>query len=143
MASLLDLANRLNKLVPEIEKSASKLAIKTAESVVGYLVYHTPVDTSQALSNWTVSLDAPNGEFIGAHFYGSYGSTRNMSASEAFSLAKEVLKTKKPGQTIYIENNAPYIVGLNDGSISSQPSGFVEASVLIGRKTKSKFVLMW
>lgn len=137
--SLLELADSLEHKAVAIEKSASKTAIDAALAIVGDLVYKTPVDTSKALSNWVATLESPAKESIMPHFPGIQGSTRNASAAETLNQAKAVLKKKKPGQIIFITNNLPYIVRLNEGYSAQAPAGFVERAVLIGRKISEKF----
>jgi len=139
VATLLDLANSLEKKAAAINAAASQLAVDTALAIVGDLVYHTPVDTTKALSNWTVTLDAPASDYLPAFYPGKGGETQVASAQEALALAKAVLAKKQPGQTIFISNNAPYIVRLNDGYSGQQPAGFVERAVLIGRNMQSNF----
>ncbi len=73
--SLLDLANSLERKATAIEEAASQTAVDAALTIVGDLAYKTPVDTSQALSNWQVTLDAPANGKIGPHFPG-VGSVR-------------------------------------------------------------------
>lgn len=137
--SLLDLADRLEKKAKAIDEAASQTAVDASLAIVGDLAYKTPVDTSQALSGWQVTLENPASGRIGPHYPGLQGSTYNASAAETLNLAKAVLKNKKPGQAIYITNNEPYIRRLNDGYSGQAPAGFVERSVLIGRKMLSKF----
>lgn len=134
MTKLRNLAANLRKRVGEIDKQANQLAIRTAETIVGDLVQVTPVDTSQALSNWQVGVGAKPDDSIGPYFPGEGGSTQSASASAALDAARQVLRTKKPGQTIYISNVLRYIGRLNEGSSSQAPAGFVERAVLLGRK---------
>ena len=137
--SLLDLANSLERKAKAIDEAASKTAVDTALAIVGDLAYKTPVDTSQALSNWIVTLDAPATERIDPHYPGEGGSTQRSSAAETLNQAKAVLANKKPGQAIFITNNLPYIKRLNDGYSAQAPAGFVERAELLGRKIIAKF----
>lgn len=139
MGDLLDLAERLEKKAKSVDKSASDAAVKVALTIVGDLAYQTPVDTSKALSNWIVTLDAPTSEKIKPHFPGQKGSTYRASAAETLADAKRVLTNKKPGQAVYISNNQPYIKRLNDEGYSPQNDHFVERAVLLGRKILEKF----
>lgn len=132
--SLLDLADFLNKKANEIAKAASDLATGTALTIVGDLAIKTPVDTSKAISNWQVALGNPPAGTISPHYPGSDGSTFSASAGETLAKAKLVLRTKKPGDSIYITNNLPYIKKLNDGSSKQEPAGFAERAILLGRK---------
>ena len=133
MATLSDLADRLEAKARKIEQAASDIAIDAALAIVGNLVYATPVDTSQALSNWQVSIGSAITSKIDAYYPGEYGSTQRASAGEALAAAKAALKNKKPGEVIFIRNNVPYIRRLNDGYSKQAPAGFVERAALVGR----------
>lgn len=137
--NLLDLANSLERKAKAISEAASQTAIDVALTIVGDLAYKTPVDTSQALSNWIVTLGTPATNRVGPHYLGSQGSSQRSSAAETISRAKAVLAEKNPGQAIFITNNLPYIKRLNDGYSAQAPAGFVERAVLIGRKMLAKF----
>ena len=139
--TLLDLAERMDALAASVPKASSNAAVKVAETLVADLAYATPVDTSQALSNWIVTIGSPNVGTIDPHFYGEHGSTQKASAAQTIANARAVLKSKKPGQSIFITNNLPYIRRLNDGHSGQAPAGFVERSVLIARKVIQKIKL--
>lgn len=139
--TLLDLAADMNKLADSIPQAISSYKVKIAQTIVADLAYKTPVDTSQAISNWVVTLGARNVGIVPPHYPGESGSTRNASAQETIQRANIVLQQKKPGQSIFITNNLPYIVRLNDGYSAQAPAGFVERSILIGRRMASKFKL--
>lgn len=139
--NLNDLAKFLEAKAKQIAPANSERAVETAVIVLGVLGERTPVDTSQALSNWQVSLDAPNYTFIGPYVPGYLGYTASQSLAEVLRIGRMMLAKKKPGQTIYITNNAPYIRDLNTGTSKQAPAGFVEASVMVGRKRMPKLKL--
>lgn len=127
--SLLDLATRLRTKAASLPQTASNQSIAMAKTIVGYLATNTPVDTTQALSNWIVTLDSPSTDKILPYVAGRHGETKAASASETIAAANVVLLKKKAGQVIYITNNQPYIQLLNDGTLSAQGSHFVESAV--------------
>lgn len=129
MATLLDLAKRLERKAKSIGDTGNEVAKLFTEVLVGQLTTVTPVDTSKALSNWQVSLEQPNTLEIDALVLGSKGSTALASADQARGRARDILKKKKAGQTIYISNNASYIRDLNDGSSKQAPAGFIEITI--------------
>jgi hypothetical protein len=133
VATLNDLAKRMRKKADEVPEMANKLAIKAATHIVENLAEVTPVDTTLALSNWQIQLNTPVTGTIPARVLGSQGSSYLASATQTVEAAKDELKTKKPGQPIYLSNVVRYIVYLNDGSSTQAPKGFVERAVLIGR----------
>lgn len=137
--NLFDLARMLERLSLKTETVASDAAVSAATAVLGDLAFKTPVDTSQALSSWIVTLDSPSSIVGKAHYPGEYGSTQKASAQETLRIGKMTLLQKKPGQVIYITNNQPYIVRLNEGWSQQQPAGFVERAVAIGRRIIGNF----
>jgi hypothetical protein len=139
--TLLDLANDLDGLNGKVSVASSEHAKKVALTIVGDLAYHTPVDTSKALSNWDVTLDAPASGKHGPHYPGKHGSTFSQSAAETLERAKAILANKQPGQSIFITNNLPYIKRLNEGYSAQAPAGFVERALLLARKLKANFTL--
>lgn len=138
---LLHLAKRMEALPGEIARAASRTAVNVAIRVTESLVQGTPVDTSQALSNWRVSLGHPIMGTRGAYVPGDFGSTQAVSAQLAIANAVAVLTNKKPGEPIYIVNNLDYIVDLDNGTISKQPGAFTARALVIGRREAQIFKL--
>ena len=141
MATLLDFAKWCKDLPASLQNEASRCAVEVAQAVQGDLAYTTPVDTSQALSNWQISLGSNKAEWILPYYTGRKGSTQLASAKASVEVAKYELEKKKPGETIFIANMVDYIEKLNDGSSTQQPAGFVERSMLKGQKVIDKFVV--
>lgn len=135
--SLSNLADRMNALADNVGKIASDKAVACAVNLVTILAFDTPVDTSKALSNWQVGIGSPITAEIEAYDPGYLGYTAASSANTAIEMATQTLKDKKPGETIYVSNNANYIRSLNAGSSKQAPAGFVEASVM---KAKSNLI---
>jgi hypothetical protein len=132
--TLLNLANSLEKRAADLPKKVSGVAVSTALAIVNDLANVTPVDTSQAISNWQVSLGSKIDSKIKPHYPGEKGSTKTPSGNVTRENARNVLQSKAPGVTIYISNSLPYIRRLNDGYSNQAPAGFVERAVLIARK---------
>lgn len=133
MANLRGIEKLLRGAADRVETAHNERVKKAALAMVVYLVNQTPVDTSQALSNWIVSLGSVDRSFIGPWVPGIAGSTRAASAAEAIALARLILADKKAGQRVFIVNNAPYIRRLNEGSSRQHPGGFVQAAAIVGR----------
>lgn len=134
MANLNDLAKRMKRIALLLPTEGARCAVETALMMELTLVRETPVDTSLHLSNWQASLDVPFDNEIEAYFEGSFGSTRKESGDAALFVAKNNIQSKKPGETIFLSNNGPVIRELDDGTISKQPGGFVQKSLLVGKR---------
>ena len=138
MRTLLDLVKDLENSVKKIETSASNIASDVSMAVLEDLVFHTPVDTSNALSNWQLTINAPANNEIEPYYFGRKGSTQSMSQDAAIIAGIKALKSKKPGETIYISNNAPYIKDLDEGSSLQEPEGFVDRALIVGEDVLAK-----
>jgi hypothetical protein len=127
------LAAWANKTESRIEYQANEATKKVAIRVLEVLVHNTPVDTSQALSNWRVGVKSRRPtKTIPPYYPGTYGSTRESSAGAAIRAGTELIKTREKKKTIHIANNLDYIEGLDAGTISRQPGAFVAKAILAG-----------
>jgi len=139
MGTLIDLANRMKALPAILASEGSRCAVGVAMATGRNLAYVTPVDTSNAISNWQISLENPNVSMRLPFFLGHKGSTYGPSAKATVVDMNNVLKNKIVGQSIFLVNTAPYIRELNNGSSQQQPAGFVERAVIVGRVEVKKF----
>tara|TARA_R110002167_G_scaffold93122_2_gene249823 strand:+ start:20235 stop:20648 length:414 start_codon:yes stop_codon:yes gene_type:complete len=83
----------------------------------------TPVDTGWARANWIANVSSPSTDVVGSP--GQAGPAR---AAQAASLGR-VLGYKLAAGPVFISNNVPYIIRLNDGSSKQAPAGFVQAAI--------------
>ena len=109
---------KLNKLSKywNTQTGIAKLAIKIGNEIVS----RTPIDTGAARSNWYISINNPNTIF-----------DKNKTDGNLSGLDLHQLSTRSFRQ-IYITNNAPYIVRLNEGHSVQAPAGFIEAGIIRG-----------
>lgn len=143
MANLADLQKRMYKRADEVGQVANEAKKHAATAIVNYLIGITPVDTSQALSNWQAENSNPAAVPIKAYFEGSRGSTQGSSSQKAMEEAAQIIALAKPGQPIYLSNVLPYIKRLDEGSSSQHPGGFVHASVIVGKLSLRDFKYTW
>jgi hypothetical protein len=140
MGDLATLAKRMKQIKKDLPDRVNNLAVEVAERVVGNLVASppegTPVDTSQAMSNWVVGVGAPKVIFRRAYSEGEAGSTASISRANVMVAALAALQgRKKPGTPIYISNGAPYIRRLAyEGHSKQSPPGWVEGAVQEARR---------
>lgn len=128
------MANQIEELAGTLEDQANDIAVETARRMIRFLVNDTPVDTTEALSNWQVRLNAPVTNSIAAYFPGERGSTRARSARETIEQSERVLLTKMPGEDIYITNLAPHIEFLNEGSSPQSDGNFGINATMLGSR---------
>jgi hypothetical protein len=133
MATLLDLAVRLETRAAALDQIASEKTVAAATAILRDLTAVTPVDVSTAISNWQVRLNAPAASKVTAYYPGAKGSTREPSGTEALDQGIAILKQKRPGDVVHITNVLPYIRRLDEGYSKQAPAGFVERSMMIAR----------
>lgn len=112
-----------------------------AVTQISFLAVGTPIDTGKAISNWLASVGFPKTKEVEPHAPGRFGSTKQLTVAETIAAAKESVKKKKLGQSLYITNNIQYMDALNkDGHSPQAPPGFIEAiSDITERNWKLKF----
>lgn len=136
--TLANLAARMNRLADRLDEESRAAKLEVGMAVVSYLAYITPVDTSEALSNWQASTGGGVPGPIPPHFAGLAGSTRGASAAEAVQRARTVFEAAPASSPLVISNAAGHIAYLNAGSSAQHPGGFVEASLVVGRSILRK-----
>jgi hypothetical protein len=132
MADLLALERWCNALPDQIDKAANTLAVTVTQTMGDDLVDHTPVDTSEAESNWQASVNGAPGFPLPPIYPGERGSTAAQSAREAKAHIARALKDKDPGVPVWLSNVAEHIVDLNNGTSKQEPAGFVERGIRVG-----------
>ncbi len=120
MAQMRDVKGRFVKLGERIEKNARANAIRMASAILQAVVVGTPVDTGHARANWQVGInEEPTDELA----------ETDVSGQATISKGNATLAGQKPGQTIHIANNVPYIKRLNEGWSAQAPSGYIEKAI--------------
>lgn len=114
--------NASKTIKPEVNELSKRVALLFAQRVI----YETPVDTSQALSNWQVKVRYTPRGTIPAHFKGDAGSTYDQSTAVAIMAAYGEIQGKKYGQVVHITNNLKYIVELNSGKSGQAAAFYIE-----------------
>jgi hypothetical protein len=156
MADLLDLALFTDQLANKLGGAASAVAKDVATTVLTDLIQVTPVDTATALSNWRVTLNTPASGVIPAYNPSPRGRikdgvwvhtvdpvlTAQANAQPTFDAGDSVIKSKQPGQDIFITNNVPYVPELDRGSSTQSPAGFVDRAVILGDAVRNRAVII-
>jgi hypothetical protein len=138
LANLRDLARRLRQEADDIPENVNETTTQVALDLVRELADTTPVDTTEALSNWQIGLGRPVAAAIGPRVPGNFGNTRLPSVRATVAAAREALRTRRPGQSIFVSNVAAHIVSLNAGSSAQAPAGFVEVAVIRARESNGR-----
>lgn len=114
----------MNKRGQEVLDGVSRVKGKAFRTVAEHVVLNTPVLTGLARGNWQATVEAPTVVAV---------ERMDPSGVTVIAEAAGVAARAKPGQTLFLANNLPYIGALNEGSSPQQPEpGFVERAVAAG-----------
>jgi len=138
MASLSEFGDWIIDYAHSIPEDANQTKKEVSKIVHRDLVEVTPVDISTALSNWQVGIGGiPIGP-ITAYVPGSFGSTEAASEEIAIEVGLIYIGAAEPGESVFIVNEVPYIINLDDGSSAQAPAHFVDRAVLLGESFVSR-----
>ena len=119
---------QIRALVGGLNRLTERLVIKITLDVTANLLetgtaHGTPVDTGWARANWVPS--------VGRRARSPEGAERNVPAAAAKQAAgqAQVAGYKLERGRVFISNNVPYILRLNDGYSKQAPRGFVQNAV--------------
>lgn len=111
----------------KIPDRADQIVRQVALAADRTLVLNTPVDSGRARANWQASLGSPATGTIDT------APGKRKSVAVATAQAEAVIADYKggngEGSAIFLTNNLPYIVPLNNGHSKQQAAGFVERAV--------------
>mgnify|MGYP003629484545 CR=1 FL=1 len=115
-------------IIDGLESDAEQVIKKLTLDVVANLTKApveggTPVDTGWARANWIANVATPVTEAVG-----SAEAPTLAEAAQQASLGS-VLGYKLRSGPVFISNNVPYILRLNDGSSKQAPAGFVQRAI--------------
>lgn len=122
------------RLALRLKNKLEKVVARKALNIHRELVVQTPIDTGQAISNWTASLIVPSQAFVGPYAAGYKGSTWNQNTTAAISQGAVAFAGYHSGLKMYTSNNAPYIGMLNRGWSKQAPSGYIMQAIVTGLK---------
>ena len=108
----LDISAFAKKAGENVNTVVRKVSIDLAKNIID----RSPVDTGRFRANWITSLDAPSTDTTDA---------LDLTGATSIELAIASVADLQTGQTVYIANNLPYAVPLENGHSQQAPNGMV------------------
>lgn len=106
--------NALKKTVLTVQK---KVAFQLLDGIINM----TPVQTGRARGNWQVALGTPNVSMD--------WEKKDRSGGGTIAAGSVVISSLQDYGTIYLTNNLPYILPLENGHSRQAPAGMVQVSL--------------
>ena len=114
----------LSKFIDESEEIASKILRGTSLGLFKRIVKRTPVDTGRLRANWQIDINSVPAKELKSNDLDGDG--RQTVARETSKLGKNKIE-----DTIYLANNLPYAVAMEEGGSKTQaPQGMVRVSLV-------------
>lgn len=111
----------LKKFGNVTQEQATTIFRKITLDLDSAVVLSTPVDEGRARGNWFPSLNSPSSQVDEKTF--------DKSGSKAISQASAVVASAKLGDTVWLTNNLPYILPLENGHSKQAPEGMVDINL--------------
>ena len=119
---------QIKAIMRGLRKLGERVVTKVTLDVTANLVESTPVDTGWARANWVPSIGAPSGGGPTVASPGS-GDVAGAQSMQQAALVGVAATYRLPMGRVFVSNNVPYIVQLNDGSSRKEPAGFVQRAI--------------
>lgn len=119
---------QIRAIVRGLERLTERIVTKITLDVTANLVETTPVDTGWARANWVPAIGRP----FSVDLSGVTPTAQNAAAAgsqQQAALAGVATGYKLSMGKVFVSNNVPYILGLNDGNSAQAPSGFVQRAI--------------
>lgn len=126
-------ARRMSKIAQGVDKASTEVVRNLLRNMGPALGYSTPVDTSRARANWQAALGTAPTSYLYAK--PAAPPSAAAGASAAIQSLSTIAALYRPGVTVYVVNNAPYITDLNNGTSSQAPAGFVQIAIHVAIKS--------
>lgn len=111
-------------ILADIEDEITNTGRKLGINIDRRVVQETPRDTGSAKASWLVSVNVPDISIN--DLYGDDVGTAELQAIQAGAAQARLFVS---GDTLYIQNNQPYINRLNEGWSKNAASGYIDAII--------------
>jgi len=110
------------QIAEELQLTAQSAVRDVAIGIIVKLLEATPIDTGWAVTNWIMSTGSP--------WTLTVGTKESISPSVQEASISRIQSYNLRQGKVYISNNVPYIIALNDGSSKQAPSNFIPTAIL-------------
>lgn len=136
---ILDLGVAIGRFAEKLEVAPALVVEKLALDLHTKISRRTPVDTGLARSRWTIREGAPDATPVPKR-------PRRKVDDTGAVVPPPGPSRDPPGgytgtQPVYVTNNVPYVLYLEDGSSQQAPAGMIRISVMETRAEVSRILL--
>lgn len=121
--------NQVVAIVKALDQFAERIVTKITLDITANLIEQTPIDTGWARANWVPSIGQDRIVSLQNIVNPSPTDVAGAKASQSEGIASVATGFKLADKAVFISNNVPYIVRLNEGSSKQAPAGFVTSAI--------------
>ncbi len=129
---------QVRTIIRALDKFTSRAITKLTLDVTANLIERTPVDTGWARANWVPSIGQPELKDLPSARPDDPQTVSSAVVEQQSATAKILGYTLKMGR-VFVTNNVPYIMALNDGTSTKAPAGFVQQAIAKAVKDLGNF----
>lgn len=115
------------RVTAQLENFTNSLVKQIVLDATSNFIEDTPVDTGWARANWIPNIGEPFNRTSSTREQAEAGSVQR--GDQQAGLATIAATYEIGLGAVYITNNVPYIIYLNEGSSQQAPSGFVQSGI--------------
>ncbi len=119
---------QIRAIVKGLNRLTSRVVTKITLDTTANLIEATPVDTGWARANWVPSIGQPVLKDLSPTRPDDGQVVAGAVTEQQGAVAALIGYTLKMGR-VFVTNNVPYILRLNDGSSTKAPIGFVQQAI--------------
>jgi|CXWL01.1.fsa_nt_gi hypothetical protein len=123
---IIEFDGNLDAFAKQVGIDYTKVVKRVAFDIFGRIVRRTPVDTGRARASWNISIGKPD---LTVAPEGQQPVMNEVAAVAKAGAALATLTERGLTEPIWITNNLPYIVKLEEGHSQQAPKGMVVLSV--------------
>ena len=119
---------QIRAIIRSLERVTERVITKISLDVTANLIETTPVDTGWARANWVPAIGQP--------FTASLEDVKPQPGDISLATSRQNQGTASVATgyrlsqgSVFVSNNVPYIVRLNEGSSSQAPAAFVQRAI--------------
>lgn len=125
---MVQVVTNADEVMAELVDATEELVKKIAVNATSELVIDTPRDTSWARSNWIPNIGSPAQGTDGTAEQAAEGNVH--FGRQQTGIADIITSYNIKKGAVFISNNVPYVLKLNEGTSDQAPSGFIQIAIL-------------
>ena len=124
--------SQVDDIMAELTRAVEDVMVRLSTNITAELIEATPVDVGWAQLNWIPAIGQTFDENQEALSRAAREAAVPAQGARQQTATAALLRYRLRRGSLFISNNVPYILALNEGSSDQAPAGFVQDSIQAG-----------